>query len=69
MNEIVLPNGFRWERLRREHRRREFNCGEAQVDDWLKTKALQHQSKYLSVSKVLLDAADHIAGFFTLATG
>ncbi len=69
MNEIVLPNGFRWERLRREHRRREFVCGEPLVDDWLKTKALQHQSKHLSVTKVLLDDVAHIAGLFTLATG
>ena len=69
MNEIVLPSGFRWERLRREHRRREFSCGEPHVDEWLKTKALQHQSKHLSVTKVLLDAAENISGFFTLATG
>lgn len=69
MNEIALPDGFRWERLQREHRRRDFGCGERQVDDWLKTKALQNQSKHLSVTKVLLDEADDIAGFFTLATG
>jgi ribosomal protein S18 acetylase RimI-like enzyme len=69
VNEIVLPSGFRWERLRREYRRREFSCGEVPVDDWLKTKALQHQSKHLSVTKVLLNAADQIAGYFTLATG
>ncbi|WP_227254957.1 GNAT family N-acetyltransferase [Frigoriglobus tundricola] len=39
------------------------------MDDWLKTKALQHQDKHLSVTKVLLDDSSGIAGYFTLATG
>jgi GNAT superfamily N-acetyltransferase len=39
------------------------------VDDWLATKALQHQEKKLSVTRVLLDSADNIAGFYTLASG
>lgn len=38
------------------------------MDDWLKTKALKHQKKHLSVTKVLRDS-DAIVGFFTLATG
>ena len=69
MTEVRLPAGYRLERLRREHPRRGFQCGEAAVDAWLATKALQHQSRHLSVTKVLLDAADAIAGYYTLATG
>ncbi len=69
MNDVCLPVGFRWERLRREHPRRKFRCGEAAVDSWLATKALQHQTKHLSVTKILLDATGAIAGYYTLATG
>jgi GNAT superfamily N-acetyltransferase len=39
------------------------------VDDWLAAKALQNQKKHLSATKVLLDDAGAIAGFYTLATG
>jgi GNAT superfamily N-acetyltransferase len=57
------------ERLRREHPRRKFHCGVKEVDHWLTTKALQHQEKHLSASKVLLDDKGAIAGYYTLATG
>ena len=39
------------------------------MDDWLASKALQNQEKHLSVTKVLLDQAGVIAGYYTLATG
>jgi len=57
------------ERLRRDHPRREFSCGEEKVDNWLAAKTLQHQEKHLSVTKVLIDKAGTIAGYYTLATG
>jgi GNAT superfamily N-acetyltransferase len=66
---VRFPDGFRLERLVREHPRRAFRCGEEKIDDWLATKALQHQDKHLSVSKVLLDTSGAIAGYYTLATG
>jgi len=66
---LTFPDGFRLEPLKREHPRRRFRCGEAVVDDWLRTKALQHQEKHLSATKALLDPSDAIAGFYTLATG
>jgi GNAT superfamily N-acetyltransferase len=66
---VLFPDGFRIEALRRNHPRRGFHFGEAQVDNWLKTKALQHQDKHLSVTKVLLGNAGAIAGYYTLATG
>lgn len=68
MNEVRLPAGFRLERWSRAHPRRKFQCGEAAVDAWLSTKALQHQTKHLSATKVLLDASGAIAGYYTLAT-
>jgi ribosomal protein S18 acetylase RimI-like enzyme len=66
---VRFPDGLRLEHLRRDHPRRLFRCGEEKVDDWLATKALQHQEKHLSVTKVLLDETGPIAGYYTLATG
>ena len=68
MSGVRFPDGFRLERLERGHPRRGFRSGASPVDDWLATKALQHQEKHLSVSRVLLDEAGEIAGYFTLAT-
>ena len=69
MSGVRFPEGYRLEALRRDHPRRKFRSGQEQVDDWLATKALQHQDKHLSVTKVLLDGEKAIAGYFTLATG
>jgi GNAT superfamily N-acetyltransferase len=69
VNGVVFPPGFRLERLRRDHPRALFASGEAAVDEWLASKALQHQQKHLSVTRVLIDADGQIAGYFTLATG
>jgi GNAT superfamily N-acetyltransferase len=69
VNGVSFPAAFRLETLRRAHPRRNFSSGERSVDDWLTTKALQHQDKRLSVTKVLLDEAGTIAGYYTLATG
>jgi GNAT superfamily N-acetyltransferase len=69
VNGVRFPTGYRLEPLRREHPRRHFRSGQPNVDDWLATKALQHEKKRLSATKVLLDAAGEIAGFYTLSTG
>jgi GNAT superfamily N-acetyltransferase len=69
VREVRLPDGFRFERLSRAHPRRKFRSAQKKVDDWLATKALQHQKKHLSVTKVLIGPDEGIAGFFTLATG
>ena len=69
MSGVALPDGFRFEPLERRHPRRRFDCGQRQVTDWLRTKALQSQQKRLSATKVLLDPGGAIAGFCTLATG
>jgi ribosomal protein S18 acetylase RimI-like enzyme len=68
VKEVPFPDGFRLERLARAHPRKRFRCGEAAVDDWLVAHALQHQEKHLSATKVLLDDAGVIAGYYTLAT-
>ncbi len=69
MNAVRFPDGFRLEILRKDHPRRDLRSGQEQVDGWLATRALQHQEKHLSVTRVLLDEGDTIAGYYTLATG
>lgn len=69
MSGVRFPEGFRLEPLRRDHPRKRFQSGEEAVDDWLSTKAFQNQEKHLSATKVLLDGAGSIAGYYTLATG
>lgn len=69
MREVQIPHGMAWEGLRKDHPRKLFQCGASAVDDWLRTQALQHQSKHLSVTKVLRDSQGAIAGYFTIAMG
>ncbi len=38
------------------------------MDDWLATKALQHQEKHLSATRVLIGDSNSIVGYFTLTT-
>jgi len=66
---VALPPGFSLKPLQRSHPRRIFDCGQSEVNDWLHTKALQHQDKRLSATKILLNQDAAIAGFYTLATG
>jgi hypothetical protein len=66
---VRLPQGFRLERLRRDHPRARFRCGQQEVETWLARHALQQQEKHLSVTNVLLDDAEFITGYYTLATG
>lgn len=66
---VVFPDGYRLAALGKGHPRGDFRSGLAEVDDWLAAKALQHQNKRLSTTKVLLDESGDIAGFYTLATG
>jgi GNAT superfamily N-acetyltransferase len=68
MSAVRCPPGYRIDPLGREHPRSGFHSGQAQVDDWLANKALQNQDKHLSATKVLIDPAGTIAGFYTLAT-
>lgn len=65
---VQFPSGYTLEKLQRSHARKAFFSGQASLDDWLRTKALQHQEKHLSVTSVLLDDVQSIAGYYTLAT-
>lgn len=65
----AFASGWSLEPVRQAPPRRLFDCGERAVNDWLRTKALQHQAKRLSATKVLVDSEGSIAGFYTLATG
>lgn len=69
MRAVPFPDGFRLERLHRSHPRKAFRSGVPEVDDWLARNALQNQDKHLSATRVLLDPAGAIAGYYTLATG
>ena len=66
---VHFPPGFRCERLHKDHPRATFTSGQEAVDAWLTKQALQNQEKHLSVTRVLVDDQDRIAGFYTLATG
>jgi GNAT superfamily N-acetyltransferase len=68
MSSARFPAGYRLEPLRKSHPRSAFRSGQALVDDWLATKALQNQDKRLSATKVLIGPSQRIAGFYTLAT-
>ena len=69
MNGVHFPAGYQLLNLQPAHPRRTFQSGEVSVDDWLTTKAVQHQEKHLSVTRVIIDGAGLIAGYYTLATG
>ena len=68
MSGVRFPAGYRIEPLRRDHPRSAFRSGQEQVDEWLASRALQNQEKHLSATKILIDPAESIAGFYTLAT-
>jgi GNAT superfamily N-acetyltransferase len=66
---VRFPASHRLERLAKSHPRSDFASGQPEVDNWLATKALQNQAKHLSVTKVLIDDAGTITGYYTLASG
>ena len=65
---VRFPPDYTLAALAKAHPRSKFNSGEQKVDAWLATKALQHQKKHRSTTKVLLGATGTIAGYYTLAT-
>ncbi|MGL4462191.1 MAG: GNAT family N-acetyltransferase [Planctomycetia bacterium] len=69
MSGVAFPADFSLESLQRRHPRSAFDCGQSDVNDWLRTKAFQNQEKRLSATKVLLDREGDVAGYYTLATG
>lgn len=69
MSGIQFPDSLRLERLSKPFRRKDFSSGNSLVDGWLAGMALQNQEKHLSITKVLVDSTNAIAGYYTLATG
>ncbi len=69
MSAVPWPPGLRLEPLAKTHRRKDFDCGQPLVNDWLRSRALQHQTKRLSSTKALIDDRQRVVGFYTLATG
>lgn len=67
MSDVRFPVGCQLEQLRRDHPRKSFRSGQQLVDEWLATKAVQHQTKHLSATKVLIAEGGAIAGYYTLA--
>lgn len=68
MSAVRFAAGYCIEALRRDHPRSAFHSGQEQVHDWITSKALQNPDKHLSATKILIDPAGTIAGFYTLAT-
>jgi len=62
----LKKSGFALESLQRSHPRSAFDCGQSEVNDWLRTKAFETQEKRISATKVLLDQVGGMAGFYTL---
>lgn len=68
MKDIIYPDGFTLEFIRKQHPRKHFVSGEPAVDAWLQTKALQNADKRLTSTTLLLDPDRQIAGFYSLAS-
>ena len=66
---VSFPDGFLIEQLDRRHPRKSFDCGQDEVNTWLRKHARQSQDKRLSVTRVLLAPDRRIAGYYTLAIG
>lgn len=52
--------------LTRQHDRTRFDCGVAELNDFLRATARQHSDKGISRTFVLTDGSSAILGFFTL---
>jgi GNAT superfamily N-acetyltransferase len=61
---------WRIEPLHDSHERREFSCGKAPLDDFLRLRAGQYESRRLGRTYVaLFPSAATVAGYYTLAAG
>ncbi len=60
---------MRIERLDQGHQIENFTCGEKVLDDWLRLHALANQVRNLSRTHLLVDDADVVVGYYSLAMG
>lgn len=57
------------EPIRPLHRVEDFSCGDAQLDDWLKSQALASQQGRRRCTYVVVDEEDCVRGYYTLVAG
>lgn len=57
------------EPLQAIHRVEEFSCGDAQLDDWLKSQALASQQGRRRCTYVVVDEEECVRGYYTLLAG
>jgi GNAT superfamily N-acetyltransferase len=66
----MAPEEFRFERFDKStHRREPFDCGNAVLNDYLKTRLNQQMKRGVTVGYVLASADGRIAGYVTLSSG
>lgn len=51
------------------HRLDDFECGEVELDDWLKRRGLANQSSGASRTFVVTDQVDRVRGYYAMAAG
>ncbi|MCB1658467.1 MAG: GNAT family N-acetyltransferase [Pseudomonadales bacterium] len=55
--------------LSRQYQRDSFNCGQADLNTFLKQYAIQQQSRFLSQTYVAYNDSKQVIGFYSLANG
>lgn len=62
-----IKDNYHFENLTEEHDLSEFDCGDEDLNDFLKTDALKQQESRLNVTKLIM-CEDEIIGFVSLLT-
>jgi ribosomal protein S18 acetylase RimI-like enzyme len=58
------------ERLDRSHQRKEFSCGQGDLDKFLKELARQYDERYAAITYVAVRSGDkRVCGYYTLSAG
>jgi GNAT superfamily N-acetyltransferase len=56
------------EPLNKQHRRAEFSCGQLELDDWFRHRAIQDEKRNIARVFVAVDDSIGIAGFYSLSS-
>ena len=65
-----MPDELHFERFdKTKHDRQRFDCGDASLNEYLKTRLNQQMRRGVTVGYVLVAASGRIAGFVTLSNG
>ena len=62
-----IKDNYHFENLTEEHDLSEFDCGDEDLNDFLKTDALKQQEARLNVTKLIM-CEDEIIGYVSLLT-